>query len=806
MAEQVKCDHCGLAFDASSMINETIDGKEYHFCCKGCQGVYHLLREEGLDGFYERRGETTLTPPIVGREDLERFDLESFKERFIRVHPDGLWEVSLILEGIHCAACVWLNEKVLSRTDGVIEASINFTTNKARIVWDPNIIKLSGIIEKIRSIGYNAYPYDARVQEAAVSQARRDYYYRMAVAIFATMNVMWIAIAQYAGYFQGIEADHKLVLTVAEFFLATPTLFYSGWIYFRGGWYGLRNGLINMDLLVATGATLAWIYSTWAMITGRGESYFESVTMIVTFVLVGKFLEVLARKSAVDTLDRLSAAIPSEVMVLRDGVRTAVAPESVAVGEEIEVRPGERIVLDGEVVAGESSVDESALTGESIPVFKSIGSRVSAGTQVIDGLLRIRVIKPFAESTLSVIIRLLEESLEKKPKIEELANRLSGRFSQVILTIALITFAGWYWWGGTPFEIALINAISVIIIACPCALALATPIATLVGLGRAARSGIIFRAAQYLETMAQAKIVLLDKTGTITEGKPVVVAYREFGEVPWSHLAVLVATSNHPVSVGLLRWLEERGVVCDDLKVELVKNRQARGVTALIGGKKVAGGNARLMEELGIAIPMEASEGRIAYYFAVEGEVVALFELEDRLKPGVAEAVAAMKKMGLRVILLTGDRQTVALRIAQEAGIEDVRAELLPQDKLAVVEEFQKQGDRVVMAGDGINDALALARADVGIAMGGGAELAVDVSDVVILNDAPQNLTEAFTVARRTYSFIKQNLLLSLIYNTLTIPLAVAGYVIPLIAAASMSLSSLLVVGNSMRINQGAKR
>ena len=519
--KKIACDHCHLEFDEDVMIEEREGEQVRYFCCKGCQGVYHLLKEEGLDTFYDKVGNTKLQPAATVSENLQKFDTEGFFKRYIK-ERDGLYEINLIIEGIHCSACVWLNEKVLHKTDGIIDAVINFSNHKAKIVWDPEQLKLSEIIAKIQSIGYNAYPYDAKIQEERINKERRDYYARLLVGVFATMNIMWIAIAQYLGYFSGMRSDYKNILNIAEFILATPTLFYTGWVYYRGAWYGLKNRFINMDFLIATGATLAYIYSIYAMVTQRGEVYFDSVVMIVTFIFVGKYLEVLSKKKAIDTLDTMTASLPTEVIVIEEHEKHLKSVEEVQEGDLIEVTPGDKIVIDGKIVSGEASFDLSSLTGESVPVFMKEGDEITSGSVCLDAVVRYRAGKTYANSMLSHIITLLEESMTKKPKIEKLANEISGYFSLTILLIALLTFVGWYYVEGS-FEHALIVSISVIVIACPCALGLATPVATLVGLGEGAKRGILFKEASYLETMAKSDLLLLDKTGTITEGKPEVV-------------------------------------------------------------------------------------------------------------------------------------------------------------------------------------------------------------------------------------------------------------------------------------------
>jgi len=797
---RVPCTHCHLEFDESVMITEEENGKTLHFCCKGCQGVYHLLKSEGLESFYDKLGGTRLEPADKARkkrEDLERFDLEGFHRKYVRTTPEGFSEIHLIIEGIHCSACVWLNEKVLHQTPGIVEASINYSNNKARVVWDPERLKLSQIIETIRNIGYNAYPYDPALQEERARKTRNDYYSRILVGVFATMNIMWIAIAQYAGYFTGMEKGHKNILNIAEFILATPTLFYSGWIFFRGAWYGLKNRFVNMDLLVASGALLAWLYSVYAMITLKGEVYFDSVTMIITFVLVGKYLEVLSKRQAVDTLDRIIGSMPTEATVVRDEEKALVSIENIEPGDIIELKPGEKVALDGILRTGSALFDESPLTGESEPILKEPEDEILSGTICLDSVVRYEVTKKAEESLLHQITELLSDAVTKKPKIEQLANVISGYFSLVILSIALLTFAGWLWYAGS-FERALIVAISVIVIACPCALGLATPMATLVGISRAAKRGILFKEASMLETLAKADLLALDKTGTVTEGRPSVIAFHSEEGFEPALLLALVESSNHPVSKGVGRFLRERYEGIEPVTLDSVKEIQAQGITALVGSRRLAGGNRALMEAL--EIPCDIDSEETLFLFAVGDRIVARFELRDRLRDGAAEAIGRIKARGIRVVMLTGDHEAAARRIATEAGIDEVHARLLPQDKAEMIDRFHQKGHIVVMAGDGINDAVALARSDIAVAMGSGADIAVEVSDVVLLEDRPEHLADAFVIARRTFRSVKQNLGFSVLYNTVAVPLAVLGFVNPLVAALSMSLSSLFVVGNSMRI------
>ena len=794
---QLACTHCNLTFSEDTMITEKQEDKQLSFCCKGCQGVYHLLNAEGLDTFYDKLGDTKLHPANQNSEDLEKFDLEGFKNKYIRTDEDRLCEINLIIEGIHCSACVWLNEKVLHKTDGVIETSINYTNNKAKVVWDPEVLKLSQIIETIRSIGYNAYPYDPKLQEERAISTRKTYYTRILVAVFGSMNIMWLAIAHYAGYFSGIQQSFKDILNVAEFILATPVLFYSGWIFFKGAYYGYKNNIVNMDTLVASGALSAYIYSIYAMLSQKGEVYFDSVVMIITFVLVGKYLEVLSKKHAVDTLDGIMGSTPTEVTIIDAGVKSLVSVENVVVADVLELKPGEKVVIDGEVIWGQGSFDESSLTGENEPVYKQQGDAVLSGSLCLDSLLHYRATKDASNSMLTSIVNLLEESITKKPRIEQLANTVSGYFSSIILLIALFTFAGWYFWVGS-FEHALIVGISVIVIACPCALGLATPMATLVGISIAAKRGILFKEASFLETMAKSDILALDKTGTITEGKPSVINTEIFADLDPSLLHALVNTSNHPISKGIANYLEKEYETIHTLNLEEINSIEAKGLKASYNGKQLMGGNAQLLQAEEISV--ETDSPNALFFFAIDQILIARFELSDTIREGAKEAIKNIQELGVKVVMLTGDHEQSAQSVASQVGIEEVHAKLLPQDKAALVDRFHKEKHVVVMVGDGINDAIALASSDIAIAMGNGADVAISVSDIVLLDEKPASIYESYKLSRRTFGAVKENLGFSLLYNVVAVPLAVMGFVNPLVAALSMSLSSLVVVGNSMRI------
>ena len=807
---KVKCNHCHLEFSKDVMIIE----ENLNFCCKGCQGVYHLLKDDGLDSFYDKLGNKTIAPPIkLDNDDISKFDSLNFLDNYVSSTKEGFSQIDLIIEGIHCAACVWLNEKILHDTKGIVEANINFTTNKARIVWDNEKLKLSEIILKIRSIGYNAYAYDSSIADLQASKAKRDYSIRMMVAVIASMNIMMLSVAKYTGFFTGISAEVKHMIHIGEFLLSTPVLFYSGWIFYKGAYYGLKNRMLNMDFLVSFGATLTYIYSLFILFGAKGESYFDSVAMIITFVLVGKYLEVIGKKSAVDTLDKIKSSLPLEAVVITKEGKKTLALNSISLGDIVEIKAGEKVPVDGKILIGEGSFDESTLTGESIPVYKKRDDLVYSGTINMDSLIQFEVTKSFKNSTFSSIVALLEDSLNSKPKIQTKAAQISKGFSITILSLSLLTFLVWYFMGidlgfdyaGTNhFEKSFIVAISVIVIACPCALALATPMASLIGISELAKRGLLFKEAKFIETLAVANTVVFDKTGTLTKGELNVVKANILDDNihKINLLYSLLDASTHPVSISIKKYLVSKYDL-ESKNLLSVKNIEAKGMSAIyenFEGKsfELLGGNIELLKQNDINYAFDSN--KTVYLFAINKKVIASFELEDEIKDNAKELISFLQNKNIDIILLTGDNEQVASRIAKQLNISKYFSTQTPVSKAEYIKQLKKENKTVVMVGDGVNDSVALGNADVAVAMGNSAGVSLAVSDIVLLNSTLSSLQEAFVISSKTYKFIKQNLGLSIIYNAVTIPLAMAGYVIPLVAALSMSLSSLMVVLNSLRI------
>lgn len=828
MAQSHACSHCQLVYPDSALRQKKGENDEVlYFCCSGCEGVYELLRSANLTSFYDKLNVPLSPPNSAYSDNLERFDTQSFANSYIKqVQKDGkvYAKVHLIIDKIHCAACIWLNESILKSKVGIESVQINYTNNKAIIVWDKEILPLSEIIATIRSIGYDAYAYDYRNKESVEKKQAREYYIRVIVALFCTMNIMWVAIAQYSGYFLGIEAESKDILNVASFLLCSLALFYSGFVFFRSSYYGLKQGFIGMDMLVALGSSLTYIYSIYAAITRSGETYFESVSMIITFVLIGKFLEVRARKHAGDSLDKLNYLLPSSVEVRLDNNQTKlISPEEVQVNDIILLKAGERVAIDGELVSENAIFDTKAISGESTLLSCKKGQAVLSGYVNIELQVYYRATKAFSQSLLSHIIDIVSSSLAYHPRIANLANSLSQYFSRTILSIALLTFFGWIFIGEVGMERALMIAISVIIIACPCALALATPIASVVGIGESYRFSVLFKQASFLETLAKATLVVFDKTGTLTLGKPIVQECLLNNAFDRALLHRFVSLSLHPVCAGIKAFLESAASSIAPCNYNLAQFTQydASGISAVAESiapessadsnkadskLELFGGNLAFLAKHGFDIPPLNLGNAMVFAYGIKDKSGAhlceVFSLKDSLKPHAKELVKDLQDRGIEVAMLSGDRKESVAEISHTLGIDNALSALNPLQKLEWIESYRQShaNSVIIMIGDGINDAPALSKADIAISMGAGSDIAILSSDVVILDDSLKTLHNAFYIAKSTFKSIKQNIALSIIYNALTIPLAIAGLIIPLFAALSMSLSSIIVVLNSMRL------
>lgn len=762
----------------------------HFFCCTGCEAVFELVQSKGLGDFYERLGKNSLEP-VNFKQNLGVFD------SFVRPTNEGFSEIHLVIDGIFCAACVWLNEKILIEEQGVIEASVNPLTHKARVVFDERQVSLKRILTLIQSIGYKPSAYDPLKQEQKALSTKREFYSKLVVAVACVMNVMWIAVAKYAGFFSLMDAQTKDILNFAEFVLASPVLFYTGSAFYKNAYFSLKHGQISMDFLVIFGTSLAYIYSLWAMFSRGGEVYFDSVAMIICFVFVGKYLEVLVKKHATDTMDGLNDFLKGEILVFNGKEFAPKDAYAVQVGDIIQLKTGDKILIDGVCVRGEASIDSSSLSGESEPVLVQAGTNINSACVVLDGSVEYRALKPYAESKLSQIISLLE--LSQKPKIQSLVAQIAVYFSRSVLAVALLCFCFWYFVRESGAEFALINAISVLIIACPCALALATPVSNLIALFQALKLKVLFKSSDKIEDLSKCDFAVFDKTGVLTDFKLKIARYELNQKANLNELFAFIGLSNHPVSASIREFLQEKVRDKKHLEFSAVKEVRAKGISARLKNDEFIGGNAHFLQECGIKMSQKFSDTH--FVFAKNGEILAHFEFESVLRAGAIELISYLKKIKMPIKMLTGDNEKAAQKVASKLGITDFTAFCLPENKMQVITTLSKK-HKVLMVGDGVNDALALQNAAVAVSLKQGADLAAQNSDIILLKNDLCALEQAIRLSKKTFIIIKQNLAFSLCYNALTIPLAFVGLINPLVAAASMSLSSVVVILNALRIRR----
>ncbi|WP_104733455.1 heavy metal translocating P-type ATPase [Helicobacter felis] len=786
--DKIPCAHCQLLYPPHAL--KKAPKQDLYFCCAGCESVYFLLHSLELENFYDKLGDKTLQPIQAQNPISTHYDTPQFLADFTTPTKEGL-EVALILENIHCAACVWLIEHVLLKQEGVNSVQVNYTTHRAYIDFEPQKIPLSKVLNTIEAIGYRARVFDPKI-ESGGKRAHYRHYVALVVGIFSTMNVMWIAIANYAGYFSGMDTSMSFKLNIASWILSSLTLFITGAAFLKGAFYGLKNGFFGMDLSVSLGALTTYIYSIYATFHAQ-EPYFESVSMIITLVFISKFLELKATLRANAMLDGLQGALPSQVLLLREGERVLISPSEVQVGDRIEVLSGECVALDGELESAHAQVNSQIVNGEITPLDLHAGQSVLSGYSNVGASFIYRVNTPFKQSFLSQMVRLVQKSFTQKPQIQLQADKLAHRFTQVVLFITLASLLGWGFLGGV-WEHALVISVSVLIIACPCAFALATPIALVLASNRALKQGILCKQAASLETLAKVQRLFLDKTGTLTTPALQVQEYQTYGDFNPSWLLSLVLHNPHPISRGVSVWLQKH-YNAQSTPLESL-SQEVGGLRGVIGGHVVLGGSVEYLRAQGVEVVEQSLESHFAY--SVDGELKALFSLHAPLKPDSAQSVRALQEMGLEIEILSGDSSPHVQHIAQNLRVA-CHAPLSPEQKLEHIQRALARGEVVGMVGDGMNDAPALAQSQVSLCMYEGHDLSLLHSDVILLNTSFKSVRNTFKIAKQAHRRVRQNLLISALYNALLIPCAVCGLINPPLAALSMSLSSLLVVGNSFR-------
>ncbi|WP_426416835.1 heavy metal translocating P-type ATPase [Aestuariirhabdus sp. LZHN29] len=793
------CYHCGESTRGGPRLEASISGQLQPMCCMGCKVVAEAIDQGGLGNYYRYRSSLAITPEPVAddyREELRLYDHPSLQKGFVHAHEDGSLQATLIIEGITCAACIWLLEQQLNQFDAVESATVNLSTHQANIRWHPADLKLSHLLERIAAIGYRPHPYLPSQQDAIVRRENRLAIRRLAVSGIGMMQVMMYAIALYAGAMQGMEAVHRDFLRWVSFIVATPVVFYAARPFFEATWRDIKTRHLSMDVPVSIAIGGAYLASSWAMLFGGGEVYFDSVCMFTFLLLLGRFLEMRARHRTNLSGNALLSLLPASTIRVCAQGEERIAIGELAEGDQIRVGPGQNIPADGVVLQGCSSVDESALTGEYLPVRKEPGDSVIAGSANAENSLLVEITHIGTDTRLSAIVRLLDRAQQEKPKAARIADTVASWFVAAVLMTALGVFLFWYLRApGDAFWITL----SVLVVTCPCALSLATPTALTAATGYLHSRGLLVTRGHVLEGLNGVTHILFDKTGTLTRGK---LSLEE--TVPLTHhnqehclmlAAQLEAESEHPIA----RVFQRSGIAA----AGQLQHVTGCGVEGEINGARYRLGTPSFAGNDGTAPTPPREEGQWLL-LACDGTPLCWFRLNDQLRPEAAPTLSALRRSGYHVELLSGDSTQVVQSMAEQLDIPFALDSATPDIKLAHLQQLQRSGARILMVGDGINDVPVLAAADISIAMGSASDLAKTNADMVLMSANLEQIIDALSSARKTRTIIRENIAWALGYNLLALPLAASGVLAPWMAAIGMATSSLVVVGNALRLGRGS--
>lgn len=802
------CFHCTLPIPDNADFPVKLDGKIRGTCCAGCQAVTKTIVDNGLGDYYlHRQNSAEKVEPLADEllQQLKLYDNEEIQQSFVLNESAEVREAALILEGITCAACVWLNERHLSHLKGVLSADINYTSHRARVRWDNTQITLSQILGAISAIGYRAHPFDAAKQDALAQKERKTALLRIYLAGLSMMQVMMYAVPLYLANSGDMSSDMEELLRWASLILTLPVICYSSQPFYQGSWRDLKAGRVGMDVPVALGITTAFSASVWATLTQSGEVYFDSVSMFVFLLLGGRYLEMLARRKAGSAVEKLVKLIPSFAHRLSDYPRSHESQEAavaqLAPGDYLLIREGETIPADGKIAEGQTLVDESLLTGESRPLPKAAGDELVGGSINRGSAVVLQVSHIGAQSILSGIVRLMDRAMAEKPRFAQLADRVSAWFVALLLFVAAMTAIGWY--QHDPHK-ALWITVSVLVVSCPCALSLATPAALAAATGKLAQLGLLITRGHALETLAKVDCVVFDKTGTLTTG---CIRLRDacyFGDpVKADSLACAIEQhSSHPIAQAF-RKLNATACHISD-----VSYLAGSGLQAACAEQIYRIGKLEYVAELvGNTSPpsFDLPEESTLIFLGTTNNWLACYAVGDVLRPESLDVISALRTQGMELILLSGDRQEAVDNIANQLHISNRQAELSPKQKLDALAALQQAGKTVLMIGDGINDAPVLAAAQVSIAIGSGSDIARASGDIILLTESLHPVLDGISMSRRGMNIIRQNLVWALIYNVVALPLAMAGMITPWLASLGMAGSSFLVVANALRLSKAPK-
>ena len=799
----VVCFHCGGPVPAGASYAARVGDRREPVCCAGCEAVASAIFRQGLGEYYRLR-ESAAVAPQPDSGDLELWDDPAVQGAFVKREGTSR-EALLLIEGMHCPACAWLNERAISARAGVIGVSVNYATHVASLRWDSGRVRLSELLRAVSEIGYRASPFDPSKARAVGRAERRAALARICVAGLGSMQVMMYAVPAYLAGEGEMTADIASLMRWASLALTLPVVSYSAWPFFAGAWRDLRAWRLGMDVPVVLGIAVAFFASAAATLRGAGAVYFDSVSMFVFLLLLGRYLEIMARQRAAGALRHLGRLVPEFAGRLSDFPRS-LEPERVAVaqlraGDVVLVRPGETFPADGVVERGTGAASEALVSGEARPVSKSPGSAVIAGSGNLASPLFVRITRVGPDTVLSSIQRLAERAAADKPHLLRLVDRTAPWFTASVIGLAAI--AGYFWGAADPAR-AIPVVVAVLVATCPCALSLAAPIALTVAVGELARRGIVVARGHAVETLAQARDVVFDKTGTLTHGEPRLKGVNVHSDVPRERCLAIAsaieAASEHPIG----RALAASGAA--GLCADEIRNVPGSGIEARVEGGRYRIGTLAFAAELRPGRPPREEPGEdTVVWLSSEAGLLASFRLGDELRHEAREALAALRDLGVRVHLVSGDRESAVREVARRVDLRTVEAGAAPERKRQYVESLQRRGRVVAMVGDGINDAPVLAQADVSLAMGGGARIAQLRADAVMVSQDLRELPRAIAHARRTLAIVGQNILWAFAYNVLVLPLALSGGLSPWAAALGMSASSLVVALNALRLERPAR-
>ena len=804
------CYHCHLPIEGEPLFHALVNDTQEPMCCPGCKAVTEAIIAGGLDSYYQHRtdpGKQAELPNLRLQEELKLYDQADMQKDFVISLDEGQRQASLLIEGITCAACIWLLENHTTSIKGVERVNVNLSTHEAQVIWHPEQVNLSTILLQIHQIGYKAFPWRAERQEALLKEENRRFIRQLAVAGIGTMQVMMYAIAMYSGAISNDMADHyRDFMRYVSAIIATPVIFYSAAPFFKAALRDIRIRRPGMDVPVSIAIGGAYLASLWATYNGSGEVYFDSVSMFTFFLLTGRYLELRARHATARSAKALQNLLPASCLKQEQGTFTRVPTATLMPNDIVRVLPGDAIPADGVITNGQGQIDEAMLTGEHKPVPRAEGDQVMGGSLNAGNSLEIRITHVGSDTRMSAILELMKQAQQDKPAIAMVADRVAAWFVVTVILVATVVY--WYWSGVAPADAFWIT-LSVLVVTCPCALSLATPTALTAATGHLHNLGFLVTRGHVLEGLEKADHVVFDKTGTLTEGKLSLSEVQVLDQAVEDKTVIAIASaleahSMHPVARAFSKPLS--------LTAHSVESHTGQGLEGVVDGITYRIGRADFCLPSETLSPPRTSSDQwllLSQQCSEQSDFQALswFRItDDSLRPEAPAIVQTLQARGINVTLLSGDQAPVVESIAEKTGISHWQAQASPDDKLAFIRSRQALGERVLMVGDGINDVPVLAGADISLAMGNASDIAKTSADSVLLANDLHRLLDALTLARKTKSIIRQNLAWALGYNLTALPLAAAGLVAPWMAAIGMALSSLIVVGNALRLGKPMNR